>query len=256
VTVVHPSGGSPLSGKSLLSEGDDGLDGDSDNDVDNTKNLLDEFDQYKDQNLEQLRSEVECNLPGFEGVMSAAVTKALMADEDIPTNDLELCWGCEEPATGAEIEASVLCDVCDWMKRNEGASAERKNLFMQELLNRMVASVRHSKILAEDASRAIQESAALLQVELENDLPYTTVIVSGMRRTVEANQIVKVLDEFGDIDTVAVASGGRGFGIVRFRTQKSVDRALRRYRSGEIVVEDVAILLKVLMPSGEVVSRV
>ena len=83
----------------------------------------------------------------------------------------------------------------------------------------------------------------------------TTVIISGMRKTTTADDMKKALKEFGDIDVAAVASGRRGFGIVRFRRSSSVDRALRRYRSGEIVILDVSIQMKVLMPSGAVDSR-
>jgi len=252
--ALSPSG-SMVSGQSMLSEGESGFGGESGDENDHTKNLQDEFDQYKDQNLEQLRADVEGNLTGFEGIMSAAVTKALMGDEDIRMDTSELLWGCHETSTGPEIEASALCDVCDWLKRNENASVERKHQFMQDMLNKMVASVRHAKLDAEDASRTIHESAALLGLPLANELPMTTMIISGMRKTVAASQIVNVLDEFGDIDTAAVASGERGFGLVRFRHPKSVERAMRRYRNAEIVVEDVAVQLRVLMPSGEVISR-
>lgn len=255
VGIGMPPSGSIMSDKSLVSEGGSGLGGASDDEMDGTKNLQDEFDQYKDQNLEQLRSDVEGNLAGFEGIMSAAVTKALMGDEDSKIDHRELMWGCHGNPTGAEVEASALCDVNDWLKRNELAPVERKRAFMQDMLNKMVASVRFGVLHAEDASRTIHESAALLGLQLANELPMTTVIISGMRKTVKAAQFVKVLEEFGEIDVAAVASGERGFGIVRFRHPKSVERAMRRYRNAEIVVEDVAVQLKVITPSGEVLSR-
>lgn len=255
--VYSRQSGSIESNRSLVSEGREGLDGESGDEMDGTKNLQDEFDQYKDQNLEQLRSDVEGNLSGFEGIMSAAVTKALiMGDDDATKMDPgELFWGCQGNPTGPEVEASALCEVNDWTKRNENASIERKRAFMQDMLNKMVASVRYGVLHAEDASRTIHESAALLGLQLANELPMTTAIISGMRKTTDADQIVKVLQEFGDIDTAAVASGERGFGIVRYRHPKAVERAMRRYRNAEIVVEDVAIQMKVIMPSGEVLSR-
>jgi hypothetical protein len=252
--ILSPSS-SLMSNKSLLSDGGSGLSHPSSNEMDETKNLQDEFDQYKDQNLEQLRSDVEGNLTGFEGIMSAAVTKALMPDDEARADPADLLWGCQGQPTGAEVEASALCEVCDWLKRNENESLERKREFMQDVLNKMVASVRHGVLDADDASRTIHESAALLELQLANELPMTTVIVSGMRMSIDASVIVSVLDEFGDIDTVAVASGERGFAIVRFRNPKSVERALRRYRNDEIVIEDVAIQIRVLTPSGEILSR-
>jgi hypothetical protein len=244
-----------MSNKSLLSDGGSELDGQSSDEVDGTNHLKDEFDQYKDQNLEQLRTEVEENLTGFEDIMSAAVTKALIGDDDSRVDPTELLWGCQPDPTPAEVEASALCEVCDWLKRNGSESDDRKREFMQDILNKMVASVRNGVLEADDASRTIHESAALLELELANELPMTTVIVSGMRMSIEASVIVAALDDFGDIDTAAVASGERGFAIVRFRNPKAVEKALRQYRDEEIVIEDVAIQMKVLTPSGEVLSR-
>jgi hypothetical protein len=242
---------------SLVSHGksDEGLDSLGSYSLDGTRNEHDEFDRYKDQNLEELRSHVEGNLSGFEGIMSAAVTKALMGDEDAQPDENELLWGCDGNPSGTEVEASALVEVSDWLKRNDSSPVDQRRAFMQEMLNKMVASVRCGVLEADDASRTIHEAAALLGLQLANDLPMTTVVISGMRKTVEASEVVEALREFGDIDNAAVASGKRGFGIVRFRHPKSVERAMQRYRNAEIVVQDVAVQMKVLMPSGEVLSR-
>jgi hypothetical protein len=252
--VISPSD-SVMSNKSLLSDGGSGLSERSSDEQDDTENLKDEFDQFKDQNLEQLRSDVEGNLTGFEGIMCAAVTKAFMPDDEARADPADVYWGCQGKPSGAEVEASALCEVCDWLKRNGSESDDRKREFMQEILNKMVASVRHGVLDASDASRTIHESAALLELQLANELPMTTVIVSGMRMSIDASVIVGVLDQFGDIDTAAVASGERGFAIVRFRNSFSVEKALRQYRDDEIVIEDVAIQMKVLTPSGEILGR-
>lgn len=252
--IISQGGASVNSNNSLLSAGS-GMGDESVDEFDGAKHLQDEFDQYKDQNLEILRSNVEGNLTGFEGIMSAAVTKALMGEETAKLDPADLMWGCQGAPTGEEIEASALCEVSDWLKRNETSPVERKRAFMQDLLNKMVASVRYGVLGADDASRTIHESAALLGLQIANELPMTTVIISGMRKTVQAAELIKAMREFGDIDTAAVAPGLKGFGIVRFRHPKSVERAMRRYRTTEIVVQDVAVQMKVLMPSGEVQSR-
>jgi hypothetical protein len=253
-TFISPTD-SLLSNKSLLSVGDSGLVEGSGDENDGTKNLQDEFDQYRDKNLEQLREDVEGNLSGFENIMSAAVTNALMGDEETNVDMQDLLWGCNANPDGTEIEASALFEVSDWLKRNETAGADRKRAFMQEILNKMVTSVRYGVIVAEDASRTIHESAAILGLQLAEELPMTTVLISGMRKMTTAEDMKRALHEFGEIDQAAVASGKRGFGIVRFRRRKSVDQALQRYKSGEIVILDVSIQMKVIMPSGVVESR-
>lgn len=87
--------------------------------------------------------------------------------------------------------------------------------FMQETLNRMVASVRHGVLGPEDASRSIHECAALLGFELATEIPVSTIIISGMRKTVTAADIIDSFCEFGDISEAAVASNQRGFGTLR-----------------------------------------
>jgi hypothetical protein len=252
--VVSPTE-SLLTTTSLLSTGESGLSEESDDEYDGTQELQDEFDKYKDQNLEQFRDGVENTVAGMEGVMSAAVTMAHMIDDVAVIDESELWWGCSRPCSGVDIEASALFEVCDWLKRNESAPAERRRLFMQEILNKMVTSVKNGVLNADDGSRTIHEAAAVLGLHLAEPLPVTTVILSGMRKTVTADEMSRSIREFGDVDVSAVASGLRGFGIVRFRRQKSVERVMRRYKTGEIVIQDVAVQMKVLMATGMVDSR-
>lgn len=148
---------------------------------------------------------------------------------------------------------------------------------MQDTLDKMVASVRHGVLGPEEASRSIHESAALLGLQLATEIPVTTLIITGMRKTVTAGDMTAAFDEFGEISEAAVASNQRGFGaygtiilhfmcgsnsflltisalfvkgILRFKANNSVDRAMTRFRDGEIVVQDVAVQVKVLRPGG------
>jgi hypothetical protein len=59
-------------------------------------------------------------------MMSQALTKALMDDDEVHVDPSELYWGGLGHQRGAEIEASALCEVMDWLKRNDGASIDRK----------------------------------------------------------------------------------------------------------------------------------
>lgn len=86
--------------------------------------------------------------------------------------------------------------------------------FMQEMLNKMVASVRHGVLGPDDASRAIHECAAMLNLQLASDLPINTVIVTGLRKTASAANVTDAFREFGEIEDAAVASCKRGFGTL------------------------------------------
>ena len=55
---------------------------------------------------------------------------------------------------------------------------------MQETINKMVASVRHGVIQPDHASRSIHECAGMLGLQLAEDIPADTLIVTGMRKTV------------------------------------------------------------------------
>jgi hypothetical protein len=52
--------------------------------------------------------------------------------------------------------------------------------------------------------------------------------------------------EFGENENAGVSSHKRGFGIVRYRSPKSVENAMEKFRYGEIVVQDVGVMVRVL----------
>ena len=120
--------------------------------------------------------------------------------------------------------------------------------YMQFLLTKMVTSVRMGLMGPEDASRTIHECAALLNLELANQLPVTTFILTGMQKTTTAQDVVTSFRRFGPIQDAAVATGHRGFGLLRFKNQSAANATMQKFRSSEIVVKDVAITLKVLSP--------
>ncbi len=114
-----------VSNQSLLSTGDSKAE-DSGDEVDATHYLADEFDQYKDQNLEKMRAGVEGNLTGFDGMMSQALTRALIDEDDSNIDPTELLWGGSGRLLGAEIEASALGEVTDWLKRKQAPTDDER----------------------------------------------------------------------------------------------------------------------------------
>lgn len=98
----------------------DSLIGDSDRlGADSDRHYFDLFDKYKDQKLEKMRSGVEETVMEVDEMMSHAVTRALLDDDESQVDRETLFWGSEGDRT--EIEATALSEVNDWLKRNKGA---------------------------------------------------------------------------------------------------------------------------------------
>jgi hypothetical protein len=109
-----------VSNPSMVSEGDSL--GSNPNDIQEgvpVETLQDEFDNYKNQDLEFMRHGVEESVYGSEGMMSLAMTRALMEEEDDTVD-----WGGAQDC--ASMEANIFCDVNDWLRKNENASMERR----------------------------------------------------------------------------------------------------------------------------------
>lgn len=196
----------------------------------------DEFDQFKDQNLEKMRKSIEGNVAGVNGMLSLAMTKALMesgtSESRIPTD-----------MTGAEIEANSLWEVSEWVRQNENASDYKRREYMQKLLNKMVMCVRAGVVDPEDGSRSIHSCAALLGLQLAQAPPQTVIILTGMLKTTTDDDVQGAFSQFGPIEGAAVATGEKGFGVVRFRSPKSAVRAMEVFRTSEVVLNNVAIQL-------------
>ena len=117
---------------------------------------------------------------------------------------------------------------------------------MQEQLNKMTASVLHKVIGPDDATRTIHECAVLLGLKLASELSVTTILVAGMRKKATQTDMRRTFSVFGDIAIAAVAPNESGFGIIRFKSNNAVKRVMGKFRSEEIVVDDVAVQLIVI----------
>jgi hypothetical protein len=215
--------------------------------------LQDEFDQYKNTDLEHMRNGVERSVRGSEGMMSLAMTRALMDDE---ADDVHPSWGeAEDPES---IEANALCETNDWLRKNEFTTVEERNLFFQELLNRMVITVRRGMTSPATGTLAIHCCAAMLGLQLEKDLPNNVLLVHGMRKitdlTLGRKYLVDAFISFGEIEDAAIAPLNRGFGFVRFISPKSVQRALERFKVSEIEVQDVSVMIKPLKADADAMA--
>jgi len=238
---------SGFSNDSLISVGSSLPSDPGDEEFDDTHNLADEFDKYKNDNLEKVRTDIVGTIANSEDMMSQALTKVLMDDVD-DDDIIESTWHGSMDKT--EIEASVYWEVNDWLKSKEGASLDERSTFMQEKLNKMVATVHQGAIEPENALRTMHGIAAMLGLELEEELPQKALLVTGMRKKVSRRDVSEAFTIFGEIESVSVTSNQRGFGLVRYRTVDSAQRALDQFRRGEIIVQDVAVMIKLLKPDN------
>ena len=96
---------------------------------------VDEFEMYQNVDLELMRTSVGEKLLESDDMMSEALTKALMDDEEIQKLADSLHFGNHEGSM--EIESSVLCDTYDWLKRNDRSGYDSRlvrSLFNYECL--------------------------------------------------------------------------------------------------------------------------
>jgi len=232
-----------LSNPSMVSGGGSGsFSSDSDQNHENNglKSLQDEFDMHKNQNMELMT-----------GGASLAMTRALMEDEDNMdknqwSNSKRGKGGMDDPES---IEANALCETHDWLRKNEKSSLEERNAFFQQILNKMVYTVRQG-LNPSDGTSIIHSCAAMLGLQLENDLPNNVLLVTGLLKTKDTTQgrkyLIEAFEPFGDIESAAIASSNKGFGFVRFVHPRSVQRALERFRTSEIEVQDVSVMIRAL----------
>jgi len=202
-------------------------------------NDADIFDNYIDTQLEELREAVTSQVADTEGMMSLAMTQVLFAESDSTAEDI--LDGASNPS---EIEANFLFETYDWLKKHQQSSDA--NEFFEEILNKMVVMVRIGILHPLDAARIIFFCATILGLKLLRDFPNDVLLVLGMRKTNDASQgrayLVDALKEFGAIDGAAIALD-KGFGFVRFVQSGSVDLALKRFRTAEIEVQGVSVMI-------------
>jgi len=230
------------SNASLISAGSSFL-SDTEDEYDETQNLADEFDKYKNQSLEEMRSDVAGAVSNSDDMMGEALTKALM--DDILDGDKVETF-CFESMGIIEIEANIYCEVYEWLKKEKGIGMDERRDFLQQRLNKMVATVRQGSIGPQDASKIIHGVAKMLGLKLVEDVPETALLVTDMRMKVSKRDVYEAFEEFGEIEDVAVSSNASGFGLVRYRSVEYAQHVLNHIRTKEIVVQDVSVKIQPL----------
>ena len=146
------------------------------------------------------------------------------------------------------------------------------------MLNRIVLIVHHGIIRPLDGARMLHGCASILGMDLIQNLPNTTVLIQGLVKSNDLARghhfLTKGFAPFGDIVDASISPNNRGFGMyenivhinsflifenaltnsnsipffvialkgfVRFVTTDSVEKVLDKYRTSEIVIQDVAV---------------
>ena len=101
-----------------------------------------------------------------------------------------------------------------------------RNQFFQELLNRMVITVRRGLLSPANGTLTIHCCAAMLGLQLEKELPNNVLLVHGMRKTNDLALgrlfLMEAFNSFGDIESAAIAPSNRGFGRCNFSVHRTL----------------------------------
>lgn len=200
------------------------------------------FDSYKNNQLEDLRDGVIAIIVDAESLVSLAMTVSLLDDSQLTVESI--LDGSGDPE---EIEANFLYETSDWLKKNKANQAVEAKEIFQEVLNKVFVVVRNGVFMPHDAIRVVSYCAGILGLELTKDFPNDVLLVQGMRKTNDASEgrthLVNAFKQFGMIAGAAIAVG-KGFGFVRFDSPSSADSAIECFRTGEIEVQNVSVMIE------------
>lgn len=167
----------------------------------------DELNDYKNQDLEILRNAIEESIENVEGMMSLAISNALMHTDESRL-DRTLCDG--------SIEASYLYQMYDWAKKNENPTVDSKHDCLQDVVDRIALYVRFGVFDPIKGARLVQDCAVILGLQLLKEFSMTTLLILGMRKSTLLEQgrkdILDAFNSFGEIDDAAISPNKRGFG--------------------------------------------
>ena len=92
-----------------------------------------------------------------------------------------------------------------------------RNEYFQELLNKTTVAVLIGIIHPLQGAQIVHGCATILGLPLLKELPGTTLIIQGMRKTNDLAKgrqvILKAFTPFGAIEDAAIAPNNRGFGM-------------------------------------------
>ena len=168
--------------------------------------------------LEALRELVTAYLPEAEEMVSRAIINAFSEGRDSQAS-FDSSSSCDsEPNNPLQIEGDVLRKTYDWLGLNVAYAPrpdvdDQKLSFLQRQVEAMVVHVKHERLGADSAARILTSVATVLGLKLKIPIPKDTIVLNELEKSVESEDLIDSLCQYGDVLSAAVSKGHR-FGML------------------------------------------
>jgi hypothetical protein len=140
------------------------------------------------------------------------------------------------------IEANALSDAYNFVQFWDEKAHNLRPLFLKSQLEFMVATVRRGILQPQAASRIFHNVQKSLGLPIDKDNSASnTVVVFGLERNAHQSDLWKSMLQYGPIDDVAIAEGGRGIGLCRFKANSSADQCVMESKEEDGRLRDRAM---------------
>lgn len=189
--------------------------------------------------LESLRKRATLIIPAIEDIVSRAVINAFSDDRD--SHSSSSCGSFESmKPSSIHVEANVVSQALSWMELNVEYAPrpdveDRKRLFLQKQVDSIFIHVRQDNLTEDAAVRVLSYLATLIGLEVKVPIRKDTILLQGVNKYVEEEDVLCSLRTFGEVIDAAV-SKARGFGICRFRHEDSASRVMAASATGTFTI--------------------
>jgi hypothetical protein len=189
--------------------------------------------------LESVRKRAALIVPVIDDIVSRAVINAFTEDCDSLSRCSSGTFESMKPSSIC-IEANVVSQALSWMELNVDYAPrpdvqERKRLFLQKQVDSIFIHVRQGSLSEDAAVRVLSYLATLIGLEVKVPIRKDTILLQGINKYVEVEDVLCSLRTFGEVVDAAV-SKARGIGICRFRYEDSAARVLAASATGTFTI--------------------
>ncbi len=202
--------------------------------------LEDELTHYVFTNtLESLRKRSTQIIPAIEDIVSRAVINAF--SEDLDSQSISSSFSFENMTPSSiHIEANVISQALSWLELNVDYAPrpdveDRKRLFLQKQVDSIFIHTRQQNLTEDAAVRVLSYLATLIGLEVKVPIRRDTILLRGVNKHVEEEDVICSLRTFGEVVDACV-SKVRGLGICRFRHEDSAARVMAASATGTFTI--------------------